>query len=150
MMTPTKALILCATCGGVLALCWVVVGAMTNDWRGIAAGVVLATCAGGFIWFAATDAHAAARGLIALGIAAFTAPWAGLSAMWNELLYLILRDDAESAARLAAFDSVQVWGFTMALCGTAAGIVAVAVGWVWHVRAGRVSEGQSPPVAPRC
>ncbi len=135
-MTRSRALTLAFTCIIIVAICWVTISAVTTPFRAMAAGLVLAAMAGALIWVAGTDRRATARGIIAIGAAALTAPLAGMQAFFNDFLYSIA-DETEFARRLDTFETDQAMGWSMVGVGVVCGLILMIVGGLMHRRTSR-------------
>ncbi|OAN78958.1 hypothetical protein A8B78_00920 [Jannaschia sp. EhC01] len=132
MKAPNGPLILIVFCGLILALCWVVITTLTTPTRAIASGVALAATAGVFIWFAATNRFAIARGVIALGATAVAAPLAAIQAATNDFLFSAFANENPTPIWLEEFDEVMALGWTMSGVGAVIGLILIIVGGVMH------------------
>ncbi|GAB5446966.1 hypothetical protein [Gymnodinialimonas sp.] len=132
MKSPNGPLILAIFSVLILALCWVAVTAVTTPTRAIASGVASALFAGVFIWFAQTNRHAVARGLIALGATALAAPFAAIEVATNDMLIALLSDEDLIGERFLTMDQVLSVGWRNVGIGALVALVLIIWGGVMH------------------
>ena len=132
MKAPNGVVILVVFSAIVAAIAWVVVSSATTPTRAIAPAVVLSACTGVFIWFTATNRHAIARGLIAVGAVCIATPLASVQAVSNDFLFSIMEDTSVTDPRVVDYHRTLDMIFNMLLIGSAIGIVSIVVGGVMH------------------
>lgn len=132
MKAPNGPLILIVSSLLILALCWVAVTAITTPTRAIACGVASAGFAAVFIWFASTNRHAVARGLIALGATALAAPFAAIEAATNDMMIVLLSDEAQIGERFLTLDQILTIGWRNVAIGAVVALLLIIWGGVMH------------------
>lgn len=132
MKASNGPVILIVTCAAIFAICWFTITALTTPARAIGSGAALSLLSGLFLWFAQTDRHAIARGIISVGATAVAAPFAAMQALMNETLFSYFESHGPTSAQMIAWDDMFAMGWTMMSGGAAVLLICLIVGGIMH------------------
>lgn len=132
MKAPNGPIILIVFCALVFALSYITIGAITTPTRAITSGIALAAATGVFIWFAATNRFAIARGLIAVGSTAIATPLAAVQAVSNDFLFSVLDETDEIGQRAINYENTLDMILTLMGIGACVGIALIVIGGLMH------------------